>query len=84
MRKKIDGTGRITIPDLIRRKLDIKANEYLDISVEDNKIVIAKDTKKCASCGTEFNLAQCGNVILCIDCAERISENIKANYYLDE
>lgn len=82
--KRIDSLGRIIIPKEIRQKLEIKTGDAFDISVEDNKIVIAKDTKKCASCGTEFNLAQCGNVILCIDCAERISENIKANYYLDE
>ena len=82
--KRIDNLGRIVIPKEIRQKLEIKTGDAFDISVEDGLIVLEPSNKKCFSCGTCDNLAQCGNVILCIDCAKRISENIKANYHLDE
>ena len=42
MEKVVDELGRIIIPKEIREKLDIKANDTLLITTENNKIVLTK------------------------------------------
>ena len=42
MDRKIDGLGRIVIPKDIRNQLKIADNEYVDLSVENEAIVIKK------------------------------------------
>lgn len=42
--RKIDDLGRIVIPTDLRRQLKIKEGEFLQISIQGNKIVIEKDT----------------------------------------
>ena len=43
--KRIDALGRIVIPKDIRRQLHILDNENLDITLENNKIVIQKTSE---------------------------------------
>ena len=40
--RKIDELGRIVIPIEVRKKLEIKEGESLDISVIENKIILEK------------------------------------------
>lgn len=42
MKRKIDELGRIVIPKEMRKELDIKENDPLNIEVQDNKIIITK------------------------------------------
>ena len=42
--KKIDDLGRIVIPKDFRQQLGIEEGESLEISIQDNKIVIEKQT----------------------------------------
>lgn len=42
--KKIDNLGRIVIPKEIRKKLHILENESLDITLEDDKVIIKKSS----------------------------------------
>ena len=43
--KKIDSLGRIVIPKEIRKKLHIIENENLDISLDDNQVIIKKSSE---------------------------------------
>lgn len=74
--RPVDRLGRIVIPKSIIKQLDIKNGEKLDIYLEGTRIILEKTIKRCASCGSEDNLAACGDIILCFDCADRISKNI--------
>jgi transcriptional pleiotropic regulator of transition state genes len=74
--RKIDNLGRLVIPKEIRDKLNWTPNDKLELIPEDDRLIVAKINKSCASCGTTSKLAKCGNVILCLDCAERIAKNI--------
>lgn len=75
--KKIDNLGRVVIPKEIRKKLNIKANDIFEISCNEDYIILRPINKTCLSCGGREDLAKCGNIVLCIDCAKRISNNIK-------
>lgn len=74
--RPVDRLGRIVIPKSIIKQLDIKNGEKLDIYLEGARIILEKTIKRCASCGSEDNLAACGDIILCFDCADRILKNI--------
>ena len=74
--RPVDRISRIVIPKSIIKQLDIKNGEKLDIYLEGTRIILEKTIKRCASCGSEDNLAACGDIILCFDCADRILKNI--------
>ena len=74
--RPVDRLGRIVIPKSIIKQLDIKNGEKLDIYLEGTRIILEKTIKRCVSCGSEENLAACGDIILCFDCADRILKNI--------
>ena len=42
MNRKIDDLGRIVLPKEMRRQLDIKENDPLNIELQDNKIIKIK------------------------------------------
>lgn len=45
MKLKIDTVGRILIPKVIRKTLDIQLNSNVEVNVEENKIIITKQQK---------------------------------------
>lgn len=74
--KKVDNLGRVVIPKAVRLTLGIKEGDPLLVSLDKDKIILSKQEKRCASCGTTKNLAYCENIVLCLDCAKRISDSI--------
>lgn len=42
MNRNIDNLGRVVIPKPMRKQLDIKNNDLLNIELQDNKIIITK------------------------------------------
>ena len=42
MRRKLDGQGRLVIPVELRNKLQIENGDYLDIHMQNNRIVLQK------------------------------------------
>ena len=42
MKKNIDELGRILIPKIIRKQLDVSIGEELNLEVKDEKIIISK------------------------------------------
>ena len=59
MNRKIDDLGRIVLPKEMRRQLDIKENDPLNIELQDNKIIITKpdtvDYKAIVEKAIEYN-----------------------------
>ena len=74
--RKVDELGRVVLPIELRRNLDIEPGDPLDISVEDNKIVLQKHefNNTCVICSqkdAEHNINQKN---ICSNCAEQISK----------
>ena len=40
--RKIDKTGRVIIPKDVRKTLDLKSNDDIEITVENNSIILKK------------------------------------------
>lgn len=53
IRRKIDDLGRVVIPAGIRRSLDMREGDAVDVSVDGDRVVLAKPTDRCVFCGTE-------------------------------
>ena len=54
--RKVDELGRIVLPIEIRKVLDIKEKDALEIFTEDDKIVLKKYQPACIFCGDADNV----------------------------
>ena len=52
MTRRIDALGRIVVPAELRRILEIRVGDLLDIRVEDGHVVLAKVEQACVFCGS--------------------------------
>lgn len=72
MVKRIDNLGRIVIPIEVRRNLNLNVGEALLMEVEDNKIILSKQSTHCAFCGKENVLYKIKDKGICEDCFNTI------------
>ncbi len=77
MTRPIDQLGRIVLPVEIRKSLDIKPEDRLDIEIDDNKIILKKIHEECAFCGADENLITYNGKSVCRSCAESIGRYVK-------
>lgn len=68
MNRKLDVLGRIVIPAEIRKSLDLKEGGLLDISLEDEKIVLIPRRESCVFCGSEKDLKGYEGRMVCPSC----------------
>lgn len=51
--RKIDGLGRVVIPIEIRRLLDLKEKDPIEIFIDEDSIILKKYVQKCIFCGED-------------------------------
>lgn len=51
--RRIDSLGRFVLPKELRRTLNINQDDYLQIFLEGDTIVLRKNQQKCIICDTE-------------------------------
>ena len=73
--KKIDDTGRITIPKYMRKMIGINGEEKLDVTLIDEvgQIVLRRKASKCAVCGSPKNLTEISGAHICRNCIAAVS-----------
>lgn len=72
--RKIDELGRIVLPMEIRKVLEIKVGDSLEISNIDDTIVIKKYSKSCIFCGREEGVKEIKGKAICNICANEIRQ----------
>lgn len=60
MNRKLDVLGRIVIPAEIRKSLDLKEGGVLDISLEEDRIILTPRQDSCVFTGDETDLVPFG------------------------
>ena len=50
--RRVDELGRIVLPKSMRTTLDIKDGDELDITLEEDRIVLKKNSPACLLCGS--------------------------------
>ena len=70
LEKELDGLGRVVLPINFRRKLNLKNNSKVFISLENDSIIITPAEKSCALCGRIKELNE--DLRICEDCIRRV------------
>lgn len=74
MVRRMDPLGRIVLPIEMRRTLQIKEDDPMEIFTEEDGIFIRKYRPGCFFCGKADNLEEIGGIQICPDCAGRMAE----------
>jgi AbrB family transcriptional regulator, transcriptional pleiotropic regulator of transition state genes len=66
--RKVDDLGRIVLPAELRRSFDIREGDHVEISVEDDYIVLSKRRSLCTFCGGSDGLRGYREHPVCSSC----------------
>jgi AbrB family transcriptional regulator, transcriptional pleiotropic regulator of transition state genes len=72
--RQIDDLGRIVIPKELRRVMDIKESDALEIFVEGNKIILKKYVPGCVICGNVVKSKLIGDKQVCLECISELTK----------
>ena len=78
MTRRIDALGRIVVPAELRRILEIRVGDLLDIRVEGGCVVLAKVEKACVFCGSPDALRPHHEKRVCEPCVESLASGYGA------
>jgi len=70
--RSVDELGRIVIPKDYRKLLDIKEEDVLEISVQEDKIIIKKMENTCIFCDSKEDLLSYKGKFICSECRKKI------------
>jgi transcriptional pleiotropic regulator of transition state genes len=68
--RKVDGLGRIVLPMELRRLLDIKQEDPVEIFVEDKNIILRKYEPACIFCGSAVDVSSIHDKKICRKCLD--------------
>jgi transcriptional pleiotropic regulator of transition state genes len=73
--RKVDDLGRIVLPIEIRKILDIKQKDSIEIFIDADKIVLQKYQPACIFCGNIDDIVYFNGKRICSGCIEKMKEN---------
>lgn len=68
MVRRIDALGRVVLPKELRRTLDIKENDSLEIFTSEDRIILRKYIPGCFICGQANSVIHFGGKTVCRAC----------------
>ncbi len=74
MARKVDQLGRVVLPAELRRLFDINEGDFLEIEVDEGRIVLTKVEERCVFCGTALDLRTYQGRKVCQGCIVRLAE----------
>lgn len=72
--RKVDNLGRIAIPIEIRKILDIKEGDIIEINQNDKVILLKKHYTKCVFCGSDKGINMYKDIGICSECIKYLKE----------
>ncbi len=66
--RRVDSLGRFVLPMELRRNLDIHQNDYLQIFLEGDTIILKKSEMDCTLCGSSDDLIDFHEKKICRKC----------------
>ena len=73
MARKVDALGRVVLPKELRSQLTIEPGDLVEISVDEDRIVLEKVEARCVFCGATAELREFEKKLVCATCVERLS-----------
>ncbi|MCI2062120.1 MAG: AbrB/MazE/SpoVT family DNA-binding domain-containing protein [Eubacteriaceae bacterium] len=72
--RKVDELGRIVLPIELRRTLNIKIKDPIEIFVDEDYIVLKKYEPACVFCGNAKDVQNLFGKNVCKDCIDKIKD----------
>lgn len=72
--RRIDSLGRFVLPKELRKSLDINQNDYLQIFLEGDTILLKKSQLSCVLCGNTDDLSDYRDKKICRSCLQELSK----------
>lgn len=72
--RKLDELGRITLPIELRKNLNIKEKDGLEIFVEADTIILKKYEPSCIFCGNARNVTTYKEKNICPECLSQLKD----------
>jgi transcriptional pleiotropic regulator of transition state genes len=73
MSRKIDDLGRVVIPAEMRKGFGLKDGDYLEISVDQDRIVLSKRQDICIICSSTTDLKEFKERMICATCVRELA-----------
>ncbi len=70
--RKVDDLGRIVLPIEIRKVLDIKTKDAIEIFTDDDRIVLQKYQPACIFCANADDILYFNGKRICASCLEKL------------
>jgi transcriptional pleiotropic regulator of transition state genes len=70
--RKVDDLGRIVLPAELRRSFDIREGDHVDISIEEDRIILQKQRSACTFCGSSDVLRSFREHQVCQSCLSEL------------
>lgn len=74
--RKVDELGRIVLPIEIRKVLDIKQKDAIEIFTDEDKIILQKYQPACIFCNNTDDVLYFGGKRICADCVRQLKEQL--------
>ncbi|MHB8511747.1 MAG: AbrB/MazE/SpoVT family DNA-binding domain-containing protein [Actinomycetota bacterium] len=66
--RKVDDLGRVVLPAELRKSFDIREGDHVDISVDEDRIILSKRRNSCTFCGQSNGLRAFREHNVCASC----------------
>ena len=76
MVRKVDELGRIVLPIEIRKVLDIKQKDAIEIFTDEDKIILQKYQPACIFCNNTDDVMYFGGKRICAECVKQLKEQL--------
>ncbi len=79
--RRIDNLGRVVIPMELRRTLDVRNGDPLEIFVDGNTVLLEKYVaeNRCAVCRRDDNLIKLDSGWICRSCVDTASKSLRSS-----
>ena len=72
--RNVDELGRIVIPKEMRKSMDIKSTDSMEIYVDGDDIILKRYYHSCIFCASNSGLISYKDKMICAECLEQIKE----------
>lgn len=70
--RRLDELGRVVLPIELRRSFNLSEHDRVEITTEDDKIILRKYEPNCCFCGSGRDLKEYKGKLVCAKCAEKL------------
>ena len=74
--RKVDELGRIVLPVEIRKVLDIKVKDPIEIFIDSDQIILQKYQATCIFCNDADNVLYFSGKRVCAACIEKLKQQL--------